>query len=239
MCCYFLPPIPIAAAEPLKERPRVTHLFLALNTTVWMALNLLTVAGHYGAVPPTTSESILKWLAFTPTVRSPWSYVTSAFTQESAFHLLSNLLFLWMFGSFLEERLGWKRYAMLLLVGGALGCAAHDQVLTLRGLDEIRNLPLVGASGMVFTILGAYIVLLPSLQFKCFYILGVLWHWTVDTIMIPAAIYIPLWVMLGEVIQFYTDKESTVAHAAHLGGFATGLVSALIIRYGPKREKTV
>jgi hypothetical protein len=68
---------------------------------------------------------------------------------------------------------------------------------------------------------------------------GILWHWTFDTIMIPAAIYIPVWVMVEQVVSFFGDSGSAISYSAHLGGFATGMLGAAFIRFRPKREKTV
>jgi membrane associated rhomboid family serine protease len=239
MCCYFLPPIPIAAREPLEKRPRATYWIVGINAGIWMTLNLLNVLAAFDFVPSSLPEKIVLALAFTPEDRYPWSYITSAFTQEGLFHLVSNIFFLWMFGSFLEEKIGWKKYVALLLVGGAVGCFAHDLVLKARGLEEMRDLPLIGASGIVFTILGAFLFLMPSMEFRCFYIVGILWHWTFDTIMIPAAIYIPVWVMVEQVVSFFGDSGSAISYSAHLGGFATGMLGAAFIRFRPKREKTV
>lgn len=239
MCCYFLPPIPIAAREPLEKRPRATYWIVGINVVIWMTINLLAVLAAFNLVSPSLPEKIVMALAFTPEDRYPWTYITSAFTQEGLFHLVSNIFFLWMFGSFLEVKIGSKRYVALLLVGGAVGCVAHDLLLAARGMEEIRDLPLIGASGLVFTILGAFVLLMPSMEFKCFYMVIIFFHIIAETIMIPAAIYIPVWIMVEQIVSFFTDTGSSISYSAHLGGFATGMLGAVFFRFRPKREKTI
>jgi membrane associated rhomboid family serine protease len=139
--------------------------------------------------------------------------LTSQFLHGGWLHLLGNMLFLWVFGNNIEDRLGRLRFIPFYLLCGAL--AAVGQALS----DPESSIPLIGASGAISGILGAYFLLHPRAL--------------VLTLILPFFLVpLPAWLMLGLyfVLQFaYVGQEATVgadgtAYWAHIAGFIAGLV---------------
>ncbi len=143
------------------------------------------------------------------------SLLTSLFLHADLLHLLFNMLFLWVFGNNIEERLGRLRYLPFYLLCGVLASLA--QVL----VDPDSQVPLIGASGAISGILGAYIVLYPKVRV-----------WTVVLPLVFLPFKLPAWLWLGIyfVLQLvYLGGEATaggggVAYMAHIGGFVAGAV---------------
>jgi membrane associated rhomboid family serine protease len=141
--------------------------------------------------------------------------LTSLFLHGSLLHLAGNMLFLWVFGNNIEDRLGRLRFLpFYLLCGIAAGLA---QALS----DPDSTIPLIGASGAISGVLGAYVVLFPRIRI-----------WTVVMPFFFLPFRLPAWVWLGIyfVLQFvYLGGEATsggggVAYLAHIGGFVAGAV---------------
>ncbi len=138
--------------------------------------------------------------------------VTYQFLHADWLHLLGNMLFLWVFGNNIEDRLGRLRFLPFYLLCGAI--AALGQALVDPGTD----IPLIGASGAVAGMLGAYLVLFPRA--------GV---WTLVAFVIPLKLPAWLWIGIYFVLQFaYLGDSMTaggdVAYMAHIAGFLAGLV---------------
>lgn len=139
--------------------------------------------------------------------------VTYQFLHADWLHLAGNMLFLWVFGNNIEDRLGRLRFVPFYLVCGVI--AGLCQALT----DASTDIPLVGASGAVSGLLGAYLLLFPRA--------GI---WTLVAFVIP--VKLPAWVWIGVYFAFQFaylgDSMSTgggdVAYAAHIGGFLAGLL---------------
>jgi membrane associated rhomboid family serine protease len=144
-----------------------------------------------------------------------FAMLSSMFFHANILHLLGNMFFLWMFGDNVEDRLGRTAYAAFYLFGGIAAAIGH--VLSDRG----SIVPVVGASGAVAAVMGAYLVLSPKARL---------------TTVIPPFIFlpfrIPAWIFLAEwlVLQFFTSADSGVAWVAHVAGFVVGAVIALWLR---------
>ncbi|MGH9023523.1 MAG: rhomboid family intramembrane serine protease [Acidimicrobiia bacterium] len=144
------------------------------------------------------------------------SVLTAMFLHGSWLHLLGNMLFLWIFGNNVEDRFGRIGYPSFYLVSGIAATVAH--VLT----DPNSINPVVGASGAIAGVMGAYLVLFP--------------HARVLTL-IPLFMFLQLvrlkaWVVLAVwfALQFLTPLGSGVAWVAHVGGFVVGAGIALVVR---------
>jgi len=160
--------------------------------------------------------------------------VTSMFLHGSWMHLLGNLWFLWIFGNNVEDSMGHLRFLAFFLVTGVLAALAH--VL----LNPMSALPMVGASGAISAIMGAYVVLYPRAR------VHTLFFFVIFIRVIP----LPAWLMLGYwlLIQVVSTASlpSTgggVAYGAHIGGFVAGAVLILLFRnrklVGAKRSGVV
>jgi membrane associated rhomboid family serine protease len=143
------------------------------------------------------------------------------FLHGSIAHLFGNMLFLWVFGNNIEERRGWWRYLLLYLVGGIAATAAHVAV------DPQSTVPVVGASGAIAAVMGAYLVCWPTARIKTIIWVGPLLLRKVEAIWL-------LLLFLGT--QFLlVGGDSAVAWAAHVGGFAFGAAVGLWWRHRDAR----
>ncbi len=146
--------------------------------------------------------------------------LTSLFLHGSILHLLANMWSLWIFGNNIEDRLGHVRYLLFYLVGGFAATAAHFLA------QPSSTVPVVGASGAIAAIMGAYLVWFPNAPIRTivFFVLR-------D---ISAKWFLGIWF----VTQFFTGTESGVAWVAHVGGFVFGVFIGLVVRttdYGSRK----
>lgn len=145
--------------------------------------------------------------------------VFSMFLHGDWFHLGSNMLVLWIFGNNVEDRMGVVRYVLFYLAAGVVATMAHV------GVQPDSTIPLVGASGAIAGLMGAYLVWYPEAPIRTLILV-----FLKD---IRAKWFLGLWF----VMQFFTGTDSAVAWMAHVGGFVFGVVVGLVVRYwsrGPK-----
>ena len=140
------------------------------------------------------------------------SVIVSMFLHGSLWHIAGNLLFLWVFGNNVEDAFGKVGYALFYVVGGIVATMTHVV------LDVDSTVPVVGASGAIAAVMGAYAVLYPRARV-----------WTLVfffVVNLPAIVLLGFWFVL----QFFTDPNEGVAWAAHVGGFVFGVLVALAYR---------
>lgn len=151
--------------------------------------------------------------------------LTSMFMHGSLAHLGGNMLYLWIFGDNLENRMGHFRYLGFYLLTGIIASLCHVLVcwITQRGMLT----PSLGASGAISGVLGGYLLLFPKNQIKVLVFLFV--------VRIPAFVSLGLWIALQLWSGWNTvgGESDGVAYAAHIGGFAAGL---LLVRYFSKEK---
>jgi membrane associated rhomboid family serine protease len=144
--------------------------------------------------------------------------VSSQFLHGGWLHLLGNLLYLWIFGNNVEDRLGRPGFLLFYLTGGVI--AALAQV----AIEPDSQIPTIGASGAIAAVLGAYLVFFPGARVTSLVFLGFFYQ----LVHIPAAIVLVLWFGLQLVSGFGTLGVSQggggVAFFAHIGGFIFGVV---------------
>jgi len=148
----------------------------------------------------------------------------SMFLHGSPEHLFGNLLFLWVFGNDIEERWGRVRYLLLYLVGGVVATLAH--VVT----DVHSTVPLVGASGAIAAVMGAYLVCFPANRVKTIVFWGPL-----QLRKVKAAWLLGIWLATQLLL---IPGGSGIAWAAHVGGFVFGAVWGLVwrLRHRPRPD---
>ena len=147
--------------------------------------------------------------------------ILSAMFMHGGFaHIFGNLLFLWIFGDNVEQRFGHAVFLAFYLVSGVAATAAQV------ALDPGSVIPNLGASGAISGVLGAYLVLFPRNRVHA------LFFYTV--VSIPAVLALGMWILLqfvnGLGAVAATEQTGGVAYGAHLGGFAAGVVMALVLR---------
>ena len=147
---------------------------------------------------------------------------TSMFMHGGWFHILGNMWFLWIFGNNVEDAMGHVRFVIFYLLCGV--GAAGLQVAA----DPSSTVPMVGASGAIGGVMGAYILLFPRVHVHLLIILG----FYVTTIAVPAVFMLGYWFLLQLLGGFSSMQASGggVAFWAHVGGFAAGAVLVLLFR---------
>ena len=152
------------------------------------------------------------------------SLVTSQFLHGGFFHLGSNMLYLWIFGDNVEDRLGHARFLLLYLGAGVV--AAVTQIL----VAPSSTAPLVGASGAIAGVLGAYFLLFPSARIVTLVPIG----FFLETVQLPAFLFLGFWFLLQWIQGLTTLGQVAsvggVAFWAHIGGFVAGIVGTLSLR---------
>lgn len=138
--------------------------------------------------------------------------LASMFFHADWFHLLFNMWFLWLFGNNIEDHMGPTRYAGFYLLAGVAATAAHV------ALQPDSAIPVIGASGAVAGIMGAYLVWFPRAPIQTL------------AIFLLVRVKAIWWLLLWFALQFFTGAESQVAWAAHVGGFAFGAVVGVLVR---------
>lgn len=158
--------------------------------------------------------------------KNPWlSVVVSMFLHGDLIHLGGNLLFLWVFGNNIEDRLGKIGFPLFYLAGGIVATTAHVAA------SPSSTVPVVGASGAIAAVMGAYLVWFPNARVRTVVIMLL-----ITVVDVRAKWVLAFWFVL----QFFTDPNQGVAWVAHVGGFVFGVVVALLARgLGPPRPATL
>ncbi|MER5886261.1 rhomboid family intramembrane serine protease [Streptomyces sp. NPDC001941] len=250
--------IPVHDINPVRRTPWVTYALVAANVVVFLltpgmagsftggaslaqTCHLQAFLEHWAAVPRELIHGQLPRLVPTGQVGvgdagpgcvlapagydkvPPLSVLSAMFLHGSWLHLLGNMLFLWIFGNNIEDRLGRVRFVLFYLVCGY--AAAYGYALA----NADSATPLIGASGAIAGVLGAYLVLYPTAR---------VW------VLVPFFIFLPLrlpaWIVLGLwfVLQaFYSygagvSDAGAVAYLAHVAGFVVGMALAVPLRPG-------
>jgi len=174
----------------------------------------------FGMIPATVFGSLA--LPARMEVVPPWfTLVTSQFLHGGLLHILGNMLYLWIFGRGVERALGFFRYLLLYLLSGVAAA------LTQGFMDPTSQVPMIGASGAIAGVLGAYLILNPRGNVVVFIWIFIL----IRLISLPAVLLLGLWFALQLLSALdSTPQEPGVAFWAHVGGFLAGIVLVLILR---------
>ncbi len=191
------------AAVPCEIR--TGHPVVAVPVELPIAPNACAVPATGIVAPQPVAPHKNVWLAI----------LFSMFLHGSVLHVLGNMLFLWIFGNNVEDQLGRFFYLAFYLVGGFVAALVHITA----NLDSV--VPIVGASGAIAAVMGAYIVWFPKAR-----VLTVILPLIFFVFRLPAVIVLGLWF----VTQFLTQTSSGIATLAHIGGFVFGALVALLLK---------
>ena len=153
----------------------------------------------------------------------PLTILTAMFMHGGWIHLLSNMLYLWIFGDNIEDRLGHLRYLSFYVLCGLIASLFH----IFTNLNS--QVPSLGASGAIAGVMGAYMVLFPKARIRTLLILVVF----IQVVRIPAIIVLGYWILiqvLSGFAEFGSRTGSGIAWFAHIGGFVAGFVLITIMR---------
>lgn len=215
--------LPLADINPTSRRPVVTLGLVVATVLAWLwQLGAMSTVGEAAVV--VAHGLVPRRLLLDPAAAAP-TLLTSMFLHGSLAHLAGNMLFLHIFGDNVEEALGRVRYLLFYLGCGVAAGLAQAAV------DPSSTVPMVGASGAVAGVLGAYLVLHPRAPILVFN--GLIFPWPLLTF--PAWMAIGMWFVLnvlGGVLSLGMGHGGGVAYFAHLGGFAAGLLAIRICMAG-------
>ena len=161
----------------------------------------------------------------------PWyeGIFTGMFMHASWQHILGNMLFLWIFGNNVEDAMGRARFLVWYLLAGIAAMAAQSAVTLGLGTVTDASIPNIGASGAIAGVLGAYFLLLPRAR-----VLTVIFFGIILIREIPAIWFLGVWIGLqawtGGLSLLHPQSGGGVAFFAHIGGFAFGVLSGLLLR---------
>jgi membrane associated rhomboid family serine protease len=232
--------IPLRDANPTRRTPIVTlALIIACFVVFAYELGRLGSGGadaldgfvsEWGIVP---AELTAAWASGTRLVDEAMTLISSQFLHGGWLHLLGNLLFLWIFGNNVEDRLGRIGFLGFYLVGGAIAG------LTQVAIDPASAIPTIGASGAIAATLGAYLVLFPRARITSLVFLGFFYQ----LIDVPAVVVLVFWFLLqlvdGIASLGVTDASGGVAFFAHIGGFVFGAAVGLLLRAVSRRAGSI
>jgi membrane associated rhomboid family serine protease len=219
--------LPVGTNQKLKRTPWATIGLMAGNLMVFVHQVVLY---HQGL--PGVQDLFL----FVPANHYPWQWVTAMFFHANLLHLLGNFLFLWIFGVFVEDKIGRRDYLFLYFMTGIAATFVHGIMV---GLFETESLftPVLGASGAISGIMGVYVYRL--------------YYSKVKFVLIPFSLFIPRRLQINAVailgywffqdliggVKSLGDPYIGVAFWAHVGGFVMGVLACWLLGYGPKAVK--
>lgn len=190
------------------KKPIVTIFLIVLNTLLFLYFfingDLEEAIFNFGAKP----AQILVG-------QNLQTLVSSMFLHAGFSHLIGNMWFLWIFGDNVENKIGKLKYLVFYLISGILSTYIH--CLTVP--KKMVNVPIVGASGAISGILGAYLILFPRNRIRSFF-----WFYFRPIFFyVPAFFFIGIW-FLYQILYLPTIAYSAVAYTAHIGGFLAGAI---------------
>ena len=211
--------LPLRDVIPSRTAPVVTIALILLNSAAFLFERTLT---------DPQLQAFVTFYGLVPAYFSVGSLVTSMFLHTGWLHFLGNMLYLWIFGDNIEDRVGHGRFLLFYLLCG--GAAAFGQVVA--SPDSL--VPMVGASGAIAGVMGAYFVLFPRSR-----VLTLVWVILyVDVVEIPALFFLGFWFALQLVsgVGSYGLRGGGIAFWAHAAGFLAGMGLVTLLRR-PERER--
>ncbi len=221
--------LPLKDDNPTSSFPFVTIGLILANGLVFYHQITLDFAesqrfiSQWGAIPYQITNGEV--LHDAPLIPLPLTLFSSMFLHGGFLHLFGNMLYLWIFGNNVEDTLGHFRFFLFYLVCGLF--AAAVQVFS----DPNATVPMIGASGAIAGILGAYLILFPGARILTLFFIIIF----VKLIRIPAIIILGFWFLIQ--LLGAGTAATNVAFFAHIGGFISGLILVKLFQPGRSRGR--
>jgi membrane associated rhomboid family serine protease len=205
--------IPLRTDHVVRRRPVITETLILLNVLIFLAGMAGPYFGWYGA------DALARAGSFKPYDFHWWGLISYQFLHGGFLHILFNMLFLWVFGEAVEDRIGRIGFLGFYLIGGAMAGIAHGQVSP--------NSPVIGASGSVAAVTGAFLALFPRSRTRIllvFFIIGI-YH-------IPSLWLIGLYFaidVVNQLMDLFSPAEAGIAYMAHIAGYLYGFLVAFVL----------
>lgn len=228
--------IPIKDLNPSRSTPVITILIILVCTLIFTYELLL---------PPNYREIFIKMFAVIPyeimhgvdlpppDPLTPYGNLISyQYLHGGFFHIIGNMLFLWVFGDNVEDRFGKLKYFLFYTFCGVVAALIQSIV------SPQSPIPLIGASGAISGVLGAYLVLFPRAQIVTLIFI----FFFVDVVVLPALLWIGIWFLMqfiSALISINHLSMGGVAWFAHIGGFLTGILLTKLFSVGRRTERMI
>jgi membrane associated rhomboid family serine protease len=215
--------IPLRDVIPSRTTPVVTVTIILINAVVFL---------YETSLAERALERFVFAYGLVPALFDPAAVLTSMFLHGGWMHFLGNMLYLWIFGDNVEDRLGHGRFVFFYLLCGI--AAALAQVW----MSPLSRIPMVGASGAIAGVMGAYFVLFPHSRVLTLVPI----FFIIELVEIPAIFFLGIWFVMqflsgvGSIGVDTTQDVGGVAFWAHVAGFAAGLAGVLLFRR-PERQR--
>lgn len=219
--------IPVGMNYRTERLPLVTLSLIGINTLVWL-VSLICAINTHGE----SSDWVFEHLWLVPAQSYVWMYLTSMFVHSGIFHLLGNMIFLFLFGSCVEDIIGRLRFIIFYLVGGLVA----EFVFIAMSPEHFMSIrPMGGASGAISGCMGMYLLLRAGVNIEFKYFL-----WLFFVYVRAGEFEIPAWVaimfyflsdLLGAMLGMFAKHGGGVAFGAHVGGFLGGLALIAIYKW--------
>jgi hypothetical protein len=222
--------LPLSDGLRSREFPWVNVTLIVANFAVWLFYELpdlnaaVAHASFYPCSVDHTCQAPLPWYV---------SWFTAMFMHASWDHILGNMLFLAIFGKNVEDAFGHLKYLAFYIAGGFAAAAMQTAATILISSNSSEKIPMLGASGAIAAVMGAFWVLYPDAKITTLVFVFI--------VQIPAVVYLGLWFLY----QFFEANYSLlspskgggsgVAFVAHVGGFLFGVLIAKFV-YGGRRD---
>ena len=207
--------IPLRDVIPSRTFPFFTVSFIILNTVAFL---------FELSLPARERQQLVLIYGVVPARFDLLSLFTSMFLHGGWGHFLSNMLFLWIFGDNVEDRLGHRRFVVFYLLCGVAAAAAHVY------MNPTSMLPTIGASGAIAGVLGAYFVLYPNSRVLALVPLIIIWQ----IVEVPAIVFLGVWFLMQ--LYYVGSTGTNVAFWAHIAGFVAGIGGVLVLKK-PSRNR--
>jgi len=211
---------PLSDVIPSRTVPVVTVSLIIINSLVFL---------YQVTLPQPLLDQFVVQYALVSADFSWTSVFTSMFLHGGWMHVIGNMLYLWIFGDNVEDRLGHGRFLIFYLVSGCF--AALLQVL----INPFSEVPMLGASGAIAGVMGAYFVLYPESRVLTAVFIFIFF----DLVEIPAIFFLGIWFVMqlfsGVGSLGIQNTEGGTAFWAHIGGFVVGAVVGLVLRRRGRR----
>jgi len=229
---------PIHDRNPRRKKPVITILLIASMVLVWLVVQgagtgfpMARSVCDLGMIPGELTGRAIgevipldqRYACVVDPNPAWYTVLTSMFLHGGWLHLIGNLWFLWLFGDNVEDAFGHVGYAVFYVACGVVAAA------TQLAIHPASPVPMVGASGAISGVMGAYVVLFPHVPVRVLVVLIIF----LTTITVPAVLMLGLWFLLQLISglpQLAGATEAGVAFWAHVGGFVAGAVVALALR---------
>ena len=226
--------IPFSDAEPARGPRPVNRLLLFTNVVVW--IYILYLQRTPGALDAFLDRYAFDWSSFTRDISTgAWTVATFVpllahmFLHGGWLHIIGNMLYLWVFGDNVEVRLGSGSYLLFYLLCG---------IVAAIGQGIVSPAPMLGASGAIAGVLGAYLVLSPSARIRTLIFLGIF----ITVVQLPAIVVIGFFIVI-QLIEGFASLRITghaateqVAYFAHIFGFFAGIALVFLLRDRGRRS---